>query len=252
MKLSNIENAIHEASSPAIIAFLTAGYPSKEIFLDLLIKISKVVDVIEIGVPFTDPFADGLTIQRASHTALSNGVSVKWIIEEVERLKGSIECPIALMSYLNPLLAYGFDKLALDSEKAGISGFIVPDLPIEESAALKKNLRQKNIDLIQLVSPATPNERLISLCEASSGFIYAVTKTGVTGGENDLPENIIQYLKNVKIYSKTPICAGFGIRTKEQIQKLTPYIDGVILGSAIIDGIDNGIDIVNFLESLKK
>jgi tryptophan synthase alpha chain len=177
MKLRSIENAIYEASSPAIIAFLTAGYPSKEIFLDLLIKVSKVADVIEIGVPFTDPFADGLTIQRASHTALTNGVTVKWIIEEVKRLQGSIECPIALMSYMNPLIAYGFDKLSSDSEKAGISGFIVPDLPIEESAVLKNNLYQNNIDLIQLVSPATPNDRLISLCEASSGFVYAVTKT---------------------------------------------------------------------------
>jgi tryptophan synthase alpha chain len=251
MKPSSIKEAIAQSNKPAIVAFLTAGYPSKETFLDFLVKASRVVDVIEIGVPFTDPLADGLTIQKASHQALANGVNVQWIISEVGRLNKAIECPIALMSYLNPLLAYGFDNLANDAKKAGITGFIVPDLPVEESEVLGSLLKKNNIDLIQLVSPATPDKRLRRLCKNSSGFVYAVTKTGVTGGNGGMHENVVEYLKKVKTYANAPVCAGFGIRNKDQINELSPHVDGVILGSALIDAINQNEDVIAFLKSLK-
>src|SRR5688572_30721085 len=170
-----VSKAIRKARSPALVAYVTAGFPKKADFLKQLHAISEAVDVIEIGVPFTDPMADGTTIQRSSRVALEQGVSLRWILQQLAAADTKPKAPLLLMSYLNPLLAYGIGQLPADAARAGISGFIVPDLPYEECAELRAALNKLNIALVQFVTPVTPQARIQMLCAASQGFIYAVT-----------------------------------------------------------------------------
>ena len=168
----------HDAGRTALVAFVTAGFPTREGFAAGLLAIADAADVVEIGVPFTDPMADGMTIQRASRAALAQGVSLQWILDTVASLPRRPTAPLLLMSYLNPLLAYGLDRLPAAARAAGISGFIVPDLPHEEAAELESALAREGLALIQMVTPVTPAARLESLCSAAQGFVYAVTMTG--------------------------------------------------------------------------
>ncbi|MBT8422971.1 MAG: tryptophan synthase subunit alpha, partial [Gammaproteobacteria bacterium] len=153
-----------DSGRPALVPFITAGYPDKDAFIATLKQIAIAGDVIEVGVPFSDPMADGVTIQRSSHAAIAAGVSLRWILSEL-RAAGDIGAPVVLMSYLNPLLTYGFEKLVADSAAAGVCGFIVPDLPWEESAEFRAALDAEGLALVQLVSPATPDDRLELLCK---------------------------------------------------------------------------------------
>ncbi len=171
--------------------------------------------MVEIGVPFTDPMADGTTIQRASHAALQAGVSLSWILAELERLETKPAAPLLLMSYLNPLLAFGLEKLPAAAARAGVSGFIVPDLPLRRSADMRAALDSEGLSLVQMVTPVTPPERLKMLCAASQGFIYAVTMTGTTGKAVAVPDEVIAYLEQVRSVAPIPVCAGFGIRSRE-------------------------------------
>jgi tryptophan synthase alpha chain len=155
------------------------------------------------------------------------------------------------MSYLNPLLAFGLDSLRIAVERAGVSGFIVPDLPFEESGELKAALGENGPALIQMVTPVTPSERLRSLCAASEGFVYAVTMTGTTGKSVAVPDDVIDYLDRVRAAASIPVCAGFGIRSGEQIARLRSHVDGVIVGSALVEVLERGADPVGFLESLR-
>jgi tryptophan synthase alpha chain len=237
---------------PALIAYITAGFPKREGFIEQLNAVGAVADVVEIGVPFTDPMADGTTIQRSSRAALEQGVSLRWILQELTRAEVKPRSPLLLMSYLNPLLAYGIDKLPEDAARAGIAGFIVPDLPFEESHELRNALDARGLALIQFVTPVTPIERMQMLCEGSSGFIYAVTMTGTTGKNVAVPEDVLEYFGRVKKVSPVPVCAGFGIRTREQVQRLTPFIDGAIVGSALVEVLERGEDPAKFLRSLRE
>ena len=167
-------------NGPAIVPFITAGYPDKDSFLDLITALAKTADVIEIGVPFSDPMADGVTIQRSSHAAIESGVTLKWILEELKTL--NTKAPIVLMSYLNPLYVYGYDQLVQASLEAGVDGFIIPDLPIEEGEEIREVFNQAKLAMIQLVTPATPENRINTIAKHSTGFLYAVTIKGVTGG----------------------------------------------------------------------
>ena len=185
--------ALRSARRPALVAFLTAGYPARATFLSVLADIAAHADAVEIGVPFSDPMADGVTIQRSSRAAIEQGVSLRWILDELERRAAS-PTPVLLMSYLNPLLAFGYEALAARAAAARVSGFIVPDLPLEESAPLRVALEPHGLALVQLVTPATPESRLAELCAASQGFVYAVTRAGVTG-DVALPPETAQYLQ---------------------------------------------------------
>ncbi|WP_116807554.1 tryptophan synthase subunit alpha [Steroidobacter cummioxidans] len=237
---------------PALIAYITAGFPKREGFIQQLNAVGAVADVVEIGVPFTDPMADGTTIQRSSRVALEQGVSLRWILQELTRAEVKPQSPLLLMSYLNPLLAYGIDKLPEDAARAGIAGFIVPDLPFEESHELRNALEARGLALVQFVTPVTPTERMQMLCEGSSGFIYAVTMTGTTGKNVAVPEEVLEYFGRVKKVSPVPVCAGFGIRSREQVQRLAPYIDGAIVGSALVEVLERGEDPAKFLRSLRE
>jgi tryptophan synthase alpha chain len=236
-----LESALRSNGVPKLVSFLTAGYPGRERFREQLRAIAAASDAVEIGVPFTDPMADGVTIQRSSHEALKQGVNLHWILAELTAL-APLSTPLLLMSYLNPLLAFGYQKLSAAAAAAGVCGFIVPDLPLDESADLKMALDRHGLGLVQMVTPVTPPERLARLCAASQGFVYAVTMTGTTGKNSAVPGDVTQYLDRVRAVARVPVCAGFGIRSREQVEKLRGHVDGVIVGSALVEVLERGED----------
>jgi tryptophan synthase alpha chain len=238
------------AGEPALVAFLTAGYPLRERFREQLTAVAESADVVEIGVPFTDPMADGMTIQRSSREALRQGVSLQWILDELKAMTRP-RAPLLLMSYLNPLLSYGYQKLAAVSVDAGVCGFIIPDLPLDESELLRAALDAHGMALVQMVTPVTPAARLARLCAASQGFVYAVTMTGTTGKSVEMPAAALAYLGRVRAVAKVPVCAGFGIRTRQQVEALRGVVDGVIVGSALVEVLERGESPQAWLTSLR-
>ena len=249
-KLTAAINAANSADRPALVPFITAGYPEPSTFIDSLKAIAKVGDAVEIGIPFSDPMADGMTIQRSSFEALRKGVSLKWIFDELETAAGEIDAPLVMMSYLNPLLAFGYDKLAKRALETGVCAFIVPDLPFEECADLRTALEDHGLGLIQLVTPATPDDRLEMLSKASRGFVYAVTITGITGSGTGLPANLAGYLDKVSASSGLPVCAGFGIRNAADVANVGEHAAGAIVGSALVEILESGGDPTGFLTTL--
>lgn len=248
-----ISEALRVGSSsgePALVGFLTAGYPSKSQFREHLQAIAAGADVVEIGVPFTDPMADGVTVQRSSHAALAQGVSLRWILSELEAMS-RVSTPLLLMSYLNPLLAYGLDRLADAAARARVAGFIVPDLPYDEGGDLRKALDSQGIAMVQMVTPVTKPERMAQLCGSSQGFVYAVTMTGTTGKNVAVPEEVISYLDRVRALAEVPVCAGFGIRSREQVQLLRGHVDGVVIGSALVEVLERGENPTQWLGQLR-
>jgi len=249
-KLTAAINAATKAGRPALVPFITAGYPEPSTFIDSLQAIAKVGDAVEVGIPFSDPMADGMTIQRSSFEALRKGVSLKWIFDELETAAGEIDAPLVMMSYLNPLLAFGYDKLAKRALETGVCAFIVPDLPFEECADLRAALEEQGLGLIQLVTPATPDDRLEMLSQASRGFVYAVTITGITGSGAGLPADLAGYLDKVSASSKLPVCAGFGIRDATDVANVGEHAAGAIVGSALVEVLEKGSDPTGFLKTL--
>lgn len=243
--------AANDAGHPALIPFITAGYPEPSDFISTLKSIAQVGDVVELGIPFSDPMADGMTIQRSSFEALKKGVSLKWIFDQLDSAQGDIDAPLVMMSYLNPLLAFGYEALAERALAAGVCGFIVPDLPFEESADIREALEAKGLGLIQLVTPATPDDRLQTLCDASRGFVYAVTITGITGGGTGLPADLTDYLDKVSGMSNLPVCAGFGIREAKDVAAVGKHAAGAIVGSALVEVLERGDDPRRYLGSLR-
>ena len=249
----SISAAIRAAAAsgrPALVGFMTAGFPDRAGFRGNLEAIASAADVVEIGVPFTDPMADGMTIQRASYAALQGGFTLPWLLAELEALQPRAGAPLLLMSYLTPLLAFGLDRLPEAAAQAGIAGFIIPDLPFEESADVRAALDRVGLALVQMVTPVTPPERLAMLCRASQGFVYAVTMTGTTGKNVAVPDTVLEYLARVRAVAPVPVCAGFGIRGPEQVAKLKGNVDGVVVGSALVEVLERGADPAQFLRSL--
>jgi tryptophan synthase alpha chain len=248
-----ISSAIRRAAAqgrPAVVGFMTAGFPDQAGFRASLASIASAADVVEIGIPFTDPMADGMTIQRASRAALEGGFTLPWLLAELEAMQPRPQAPLLLMSYLNPLLAYGLDRLPGAAAKAGVAGFIIPDLPYEESAEMRAALDSHGLALVQMVTPVTPPERLKMLCEASQGFVYAVTMTGTTGRSVAVPDDVLAYMDRVRAVAPVPVCAGFGIRSAEQVARMRGHVDGVVVGSALVEVLERGEDPAAFLQSL--
>jgi len=254
MPRDTISNAIRQAAAqggPAVVGFMTAGFPDQAGFRASLASIASAADVVEIGIPFTDPMADGMTIQRASRASLESGFTLPWLLTELEAMQPRPQAPLLLMSYLNPLLAYGLDKLPAAVAKAGVAGFIIPDLPYEESAEMRAALDSHGLALVQMVTPVTPPERLKMLCEASQGFVYAVTMTGTTGKNVAVPEDVLAYMDRVRAVSPVPVCAGFGIRSAEQVRRMQGHVDGVVVGSALVEVLERREDPAAFIKSLR-
>jgi tryptophan synthase alpha chain len=234
-----------------LVPFITAGYPEPDDFVKTLRAVAAVGDVVELGVPFSDPMADGMTIQRSSFIAIENGVTLRWIFAQLDTLGGLLDTPLVMMSYLNPLLAYGYENLATRARETGVCAFIVPDLPLEESDDIRVALEAEGVGLIQLVTPATPAERLQLLAEASRGFLYAVTITGITGGDSGLPTDLSDYLDKVASESKLPVCAGFGIRSADDVVNVGKHVAGAIVGSALVEVLERGEDPAAYLRGLR-
>ena len=233
--MSRIESVFKQPGHKALIAYVTVGYPSIEATLKVVPKLAKSgCDIIELGIPFSDPLADGVTIQQASFKALQNGVSPKICLDVAKELRSKVETPLVFMGYFNPIFSYGVEKFCIACAKSGIDGLIIPDLPPEESTQLDTSTRKCGIDLIYLLAPTSPPERLKLVAERSRGFVYLVSVTGVTGARGKLPTDLEAFVARVRKVTDKPLCVGFGIATGEQARRVARIADGVIVGSRII------------------
>ena len=191
-------------------------------------------DLIELGIPFSDPLADGTTIQRASYHALKQGVTPELCLDTANKLKAKVNVPMVFMTYFNPVFSYGLDVFCRDCAQSGISGLIIPDLPPEEGGELEKISSQHGLDLIYLLAPTSTDERIEIVTKRSHGFIYLVSITGVTGSRNRLPEELESFVAKVRQRSRLPLCVGFGISNPDEAKRVARVADGVIVGSRLI------------------
>lgn len=224
---------------PAVIPFVTAGYPTPEVSEAVALAIVRGgADLLEIGVPFSDPLADGTTVQRTSQVALSHGITLRKSLEMAKRLRDQgVEIPLILMGYVNPMLAYGIEKLAADSAAHGVDGYIVPDLPAEEAGEIATALRAHGVDLIFLVAPTSTDERIAEVARIGSGWVYCVSTTGVTGARASLPD-LKPYVDRVRSHTSLPIAVGFGVSNPEHVTQIGEIADGAVIASAMINFLD--------------
>ena len=223
----------------AFVAFITAGDPNLKTTEELVLSFERAgVDIVELGVPFSDPLADGPTIQASSQRALQRNVNLDKILKSVRNIRKKSQIPIALMTYYNPVFHYGEAKFVTAAKRAGVDGLIIPDLPPEEADTLIKAARVKNLSTIFFLSPTTTVLRIKKIVKVSTGFIYFVALTGVTGARSQLPAALFQQVRLAKRLSRKPICVGFGISTAAQVKSVAKVSDGVIVGSAIVKNIE--------------
>jgi tryptophan synthase alpha chain len=220
---------------PAFVAFLTAGDPSLDRTVELAGELDQAgVDVLELGVPFSDPIADGPVIQRSSERALARGVTLARVLDVVRRVRRRSQIPLVLFSYLNPLLRYGLDRLTAEARDAGVDGVLVTDLPPEEADGWLDTARAAELDTVFLAAPTSPEERLRRVAGASRGFVYAVSRTGVTGEKDALSADARPLVGRLKQLTREPVALGFGIATPEQVKAAAEVADGVVVGSALV------------------
>jgi tryptophan synthase alpha chain len=219
----------------SFIAFLTAGDPSPERTVEIACGLESAgVDVLELGVPFSDPIADGPVIQRASDRALKRGVALGGVLDAVRAIRRRSPLPIVLFSYANPLLRYGLKRLSADAAEAGVDGVLVTDLPPEEAGEWIATARRVDLDTIFLAAPTSPDDRLRAIAEASRGFVYAVSRTGVTGERDAISDDGAALVRRLRALTRTPVALGFGISTPEQVKAAAGIADAVVVGSAIV------------------
>ena len=242
----NIRLAISGAQEhklAALMPYFTIGYPTIDESLKIISAIASQSDLLELGVPFSDPIADGKTVQRSSQRALENGVTTAICLQLVRSLRNQgIDIPVLLMGYYNPILAYGEEKFVNDAADSGVDGFIVPDLPPEEAGSLKVAATKRGLALIYFVAPTSNQHRIELVASEATGFIYVVSVTGVTGARKKLEMDLAQLVAQVRARSNLPVAVGFGISTPAQAAEVGRYADGVIVGSALIDAVDRGGD----------
>ena len=219
----------------AFIAFVTAGDPSLDRTVEVAWALEQAgADVLELGVPFSDPLADGPVIQRASERALARGTHLASVLDAVRRIRVRSELPLLLFSYMNPLLRYGLDRLAADAAAAGVDGVLVTDLPPEEAGEWIACARRADLDTVFLVAPTSPEVRLKRIAESSRGFVYAVSRTGVTGERDAVSGDAAGLVCRMKALTTLPVALGFGISTPDQVRAAAEVADGVVVGSAIV------------------
>ena len=239
---SRLETALRSTGDLKLVAYLMAGHPDRKRSIEAGKRLAgSGVAAIEVGVPFSDPLADGPVIQRAGQLALQNGMTVAGALDVAAEVARE-GVPVVLMTYINPVLSYDPRKFAAEAAQAGVSGVIVPDLPIEEAEPVSGWLRSASLDTVFMVAPTTPLDRISAVCSHSSGFVYCVTVTGITGARKQLPEGMDGLLGAVKERTKLPVAAGFGISQPEHMRSLRGRADAAVVGSAIVNEIDAGRD----------
>jgi tryptophan synthase alpha chain len=218
------------------IPYIMAGDGGLEVLEERLLFLEKAgASAIEIGIPFSDPVADGPTIQKAGLRSLQAGTTLKGTIDRIREIRNRINIPLIIMSYLNPILAYGIDRFVADSKEAGVDACIIPDLSMEEEDIIAPKLETAGIEWIRLVTLVTPRDRIETIAKKGRGFIYTVTIKGVTGAKNEFDEGLVDFLKLVKEITDIPVVAGFGVSTAEQVRELSSFCDGVVVGSKIVE-----------------
>ena len=228
----------------ALMPYVTLGYPQRTLSPAVVESVAASgADLIELGIPFSDPLADGPSIQRSTQVALEQGMNLSGCLEIVADLRGrGVSTPFMLMGYVNPILAYGVQRFTADAARVGADGLIVPDLPPEEAAELEQACRENGLALVYLVPPTASTERIRLIAARSSGFLYLVSLTGVTGARRELPPDLASFLQRVRQITQLPLAVGFGISNPEQARVVGSVADGVIVGSALIDALGRAAD----------
>jgi tryptophan synthase alpha chain len=228
----------------ALIPFVPAGHPSPESSLDVLLMLAdEGADVIELGIPFSDPLADGPIIQRASFAAIASGVDTAFVLGLLQRFRALRATPVVLFSYLNPILRYGIDAFLRDAAAAGAQGLLLTDLPAGSDAALEAAIIASPLDLVRLVAPTTPTPRAHQIARSAGGFVYYVSRTGVTGVQDSLPRSLALEIAALREACAVPLAVGFGVSNGEQAASVARLADGVVVGSALVDALaKDGLD----------
>jgi tryptophan synthase alpha chain len=253
--MSRIASVFSHAGHKALIPYVTVGYPSVDDTLEVVpLMAGNGCDIVELGIPFSDPLADGATIQKASFHALQNGVTPQMCLEVAAKLRQKVDVPLVFMTYFNPVLHYGLEKFCSDCAGSGVDGLIIPDLPPDEGLELENITRKHNMDLIYLLAPTSSDKRISLIAERARGFIYLVSVTGVTGSRDSLPLELNSFVSRVRKAATQPLCVGFGISTPEQARQVTQIADGIIVGSKIIQIMETeGLTTVgNFISQLRR
>ena len=242
---------LRDEGSKALVAYLTAGDPDLETTKEIILGLDRAgVDILEIGVPFSDPTADGPVIQAASHRALEGGATLTGILEMIESVRGISEIPIVLFGYYNPILSYGNEPFAKRARAAGVDGLLVVDLPPEEAGELRKYTDRVGIDFISLIAPTSTDERIRKIARDAGGFLYYISITGVTGTARPKVFDIKRDVERIRAVTELPVAVGFGISTPEQAREIAPHADGIVIGSAFVRlieencGANNRVNIV--------
>jgi tryptophan synthase alpha chain len=250
--MSDIAAAFSPPGHKALIAYVTVGYPTVEATLKVVpLLADSGCDIIELGIPFSDPLADGVTIQKSSFHALQNGVTPRLCLELAGQLSRKVDIPLVFMTYYNPVLKHGLAKFCAASAKSGVSGLIIPDLPPDEGSELEAVSRKEGLDLIYLLAPTSTGERIRLAAERSRGFIYLVSVAGVTGARDRLPVDLAAFVARVRKLARQPLCVGFGISTPEQAGQIARTADGVIVGSRIIQLMEKEDDFASLAELVR-
>lgn len=245
---------LKEKNVKAFIPYIMAGDGGIDETRKRIVFLEKCgAAAIEIGVPFSDPIADGPTIQQAGIRALSEGTTLKDVFMLIKGLRAIVSIPLIVMTYMNPIYAYGMNSFIADAENAGVDGLIIPDLPVEEEEMITPVLKSAKIELIRLVALTSPMNRVKEIANRGKGFLYAVTVTGITGSRIDFNEEVGKYLQQIKNVSPLPVLAGFGISTPEQVKEISQFCDGVVVGSKIVDLFFQGnlVEIENLIQASK-
>lgn len=232
---------VFKGGRKALIPYVTVGYPDIDATLKVVPLLAQSgADIIELGIPFSDPLADGVTIQQASFQALKNGVTVRKCLEIAGEISKRVSVPLVFMTYYNPVFSYGVAEFCRDCAGSGVDGLIIPDLPPDEGGPLETACQKNGIDLIYLLAPTSTDDRIRLVARKSRGFIYLVSVTGVTGARTKLPGSLKDFIDRVRRVARLPLCVGFGISTPEQAREVARLADGVIVGSKIIQLLEKG------------
>jgi tryptophan synthase alpha chain len=232
--------ALRASGRCALIPYITAGYPERDATPALLDVVARHADLIELGVPFSDPVADGPTIQRSSQRALEHGVTLPWTLEVLREFHGRHETPVVLFSYLNPVIAYGVERFIDDAVEAGAAGVVLTDLPAGSDPALETRFEESPLALIRFIAPTTPAARIHEIAERAQGFLYYISRLGVTGARADVRTELAAELTRLRRLTRVPVAVGFGISTPAQAAEIAQVADAIVVGSAVIDALDRG------------